>query len=141
MFSYRTKTVRDRAWFVRLYGEIKRGDYRPYRLTNHALYRLTNHALSHLYHKNSVDLAYDGVSRAKDWVSVDCGIIFNVARLCCYFCFLSSTVDKMHVSYVICIVLVAGKQYLFHFYINSRPRIYSCQNSLVTILICALHIM
>ena len=40
--------VRDRAWFVRLYGEITpelyRGDYRPY--------RRTNHALSHLYHNN-----------------------------------------------------------------------------------------
>ena len=39
-------TMRDRAWFVRLYGEIipelERGDYRPYRRTNHALY--------HLYH-------------------------------------------------------------------------------------------
>ena len=38
--------VRDRAWFVRLYGEIilelYRGDYRPY--------RRTNHAQSHLYH-------------------------------------------------------------------------------------------
>ena len=25
----------------------------------------------------SVDLAHDGVSRVKDWVSVDCGTMFN----------------------------------------------------------------
>ena len=42
--------LRDRAWFVRLYGEIIpelwRGDYRPY--------RRTNNALSHLYHNNHI---------------------------------------------------------------------------------------
>ena len=57
------KYVKDRAWFVRLYGEIipelKRGDNRPHRRTNHAL--------------SSVDLAYYGISLAKDWVSGDCG--------------------------------------------------------------------
>ena len=40
-------------------------DYRPY--------RRTNHALSHCTTITSVDLAHYGVSRAKDWVSVDCG--------------------------------------------------------------------
>ena len=60
--SSEIKNVRDRAWFVRLYGEIII-DYRPY--------RRTNHALSHLYHNNQCR-PY-GVSRAKDWVSVDCG--------------------------------------------------------------------
>ena len=29
----------------------------------------------------SVDLAYYGVSRAKDWVSVDCGTLYNICRL------------------------------------------------------------
>ena len=61
--------VGDRAWVVRLYGEIipelQRGDYRPY--------RRTNHTLSHLYHNNQFRPAHYGVSRAKDWVSVDCG--------------------------------------------------------------------
>ena len=38
-------------------------------------FRCTNHALSHLYTITSVDLAQYGVSRAKDWVSVDCGTI------------------------------------------------------------------
>ena len=28
----------------------------------------------------SVDLAHYGVSRAKDWVSVDCGITLNVIK-------------------------------------------------------------
>ena len=39
-------------------------------------YRRTNHALSHLYHGNQCNqcrLAHYGVSRDKDWVSVDCG--------------------------------------------------------------------
>ena len=56
--------------FVRLNGEIiselYRGDYRPYRRTNHALTCITI---------TSVDLAHYGVSRAKVWVSVDCGTI------------------------------------------------------------------
>ena len=51
------------------YGEIipelKRGDYRPY--------RRTNHALSHCTTITIVDFAHYGVSRAKDWVLVDCG--------------------------------------------------------------------
>ena len=57
--------VRDRTWFVRLYRqiipELKRGDYRPY--------KRTNHALSHLYH----DI------QGKDCVSVDCGTKSNIA--------------------------------------------------------------
>ena len=52
-----------------LYGEIipelKRGDYQPY--------RHTNHALSHLYHAIQSNLAYYRVSCAKDWISVNCG--------------------------------------------------------------------
>ena len=50
--------VRDRARFVRLYGEII-----PSFLTCTII--------------SSVDLARYGVSRAKDWVSVDCGTIEN----------------------------------------------------------------
>ena len=42
-----------------------RWDYRPY--------MRTNHALSHLYNDIQCGLAHYGVSRAKDWVSVDCG--------------------------------------------------------------------
>ena len=61
---------------MRLYGElipelklgVKLGDYRPY--------RLANHALSHLYMISSVDLAHYRVSRAKDWVSV--GSWYNI---------------------------------------------------------------
>ena len=54
--------MRDRSWFVRLYGEIilelKRGDYQPY--------RRINHALSHLYHNNNYRPLYYGVFRAID---------------------------------------------------------------------------
>ena len=50
---------------MRLYGEIIPGDYRPY--------RRTNYTLSHLYHNNQCRPSTLGVSRAKDWVSVDCG--------------------------------------------------------------------
>ena len=57
---------------MRLYGELipelKLGDYRPY--------RLANHALSHLYMISSVDLAHYRVSRAKNWVSV--GSWYNI---------------------------------------------------------------
>ena len=53
--------VRDRAWFVRLYGEIidRTGAQTMLYLTCTTITR--------------VDLAHYGVSRAKDWVSVDCG--------------------------------------------------------------------
>ena len=54
-------------WIVRLFGEIihehRQVDYRSYRRTNYALSPLIC----------SVGLAHYGVSRAKDWVSVDCG--------------------------------------------------------------------
>ena len=50
---------------MRLYGEIipelQRGDYRPYMLC---------HTWSMI---SSADLAHYGVSRAKDWISVNCG--------------------------------------------------------------------
>ena len=46
--------------------ELKLGDYRPYRRTNHAL----SHFCTMI---SSVDLAHYGVSHAKDWVSLDCG--------------------------------------------------------------------
>ena len=48
-----------------------RRDYRQYRRTNHAFY-LTCTMIS------SVDIAYYGVSRAKDWVSVNCCTIFFI---------------------------------------------------------------
>ena len=54
--------VRDRAWFVRLYGEIIID-----RAGAQTMLYLTCTMIS------SVDLAHYGVSRAKDWVSVDCG--------------------------------------------------------------------
>ena len=60
--------VRDRAWFVPLYGDNPRAlarDYRPY--------RRTNHALSHLYHNIQCRPAHFGVFLAKDRVFVDCG--------------------------------------------------------------------
>ena len=44
---------------------VRRDNYRPYRRTN-MLY-LTCTTIT------SVDLPHYGVSRAKDWVSVDCG--------------------------------------------------------------------
>ena len=53
--------VRDRAWFVRLYGEIIdcTGAQTMLYLTCTTI--------------TSVDLAHYGVSRDKDWVSMDCG--------------------------------------------------------------------
>ena len=53
--------VRDRAWFVRLYGEIidRTGAQTVLYLTCTTI--------------TSVDLAHYGVSRVKDWVSGDCG--------------------------------------------------------------------
>ena len=71
--------MRDRAWFIRLYGEIihelKSADYRPY--------RRTNHALSHSYMILSVDLAHYGTSCAKDLGirGLDCTIKFVVLSL------------------------------------------------------------
>ena len=48
-----------------VYAPLRRDNYRPYRRTN-MLY-LTCTTIT------SVDLAHYGVSRAKDWISVDCG--------------------------------------------------------------------
>ena len=60
--------VRDTAWFVCLYGEIipklKRGDKSTVQGHKTMLY-LTCTMIS------SIDLAHYGVSRAKDWVSMD----------------------------------------------------------------------
>ena len=53
--------MRDRAWFVRLYGEIID------RTGAQTMLHLTCTMIS------SVDFAHYRVSRAKDWVSVDCG--------------------------------------------------------------------
>ena len=53
--------MRDRAWFVRLYGEIID------RTGAQTMLYLTCTMIS------SVDFARYRVSRAKDWVSVDCG--------------------------------------------------------------------
>ena len=59
--------VRDRAWFVRMYGEIID------RTVAQTMLYLTCTTIS------SVDLAQYGVSLAKDWVSVECGTrVFNV---------------------------------------------------------------
>ena len=54
--------VRDRAWFVRLYGKII-----PELKGAQTMLCLTCTMIS------SVDLAQNGVSHAKDWVSVNCG--------------------------------------------------------------------
>ena len=62
---------------MRLYGEIipelKRGDYRPY--------RCTNHALSHLYHNKQCRPCTLRNISAKDWVSVNCGTIYSESSL------------------------------------------------------------
>ena len=55
----------DRAWFVRLYGEIID------RTGAQTMLYLTCTTIT------SVDLAHYGASRAKNWVSVDCGTILN----------------------------------------------------------------
>ena len=55
--------VRDRAWFVRLYGEIID------RTGAQTILYLTCPMIS------SVDLVHYRVSRAEDWVSVDCGTV------------------------------------------------------------------
>ena len=57
--------VRDRAWFVHLYGELI-GEIIDLSGAQTMLY-LTCTTIT------SVDLAHYGVSRAKDWVSVSCG--------------------------------------------------------------------
>ena len=53
----------DRAWFVRLYGEIIPELYTGAQ----TMLSLTCTTIT------SVDLAHYRVSRAKDWISVDCG--------------------------------------------------------------------
>ena len=65
--------VRDRAWLVRLYGETiidRTGAQTMLYLTYTTITR--------------VDLAHYGVSRAKDWVSVDCGTMFKYSATRCY---------------------------------------------------------
>ena len=61
--------VRDRAWFVRLYGEIIPELYRGIidRTGAQTMLYLTCTMIF------SVDLAHYGVSRVKDWVSGDYG--------------------------------------------------------------------
>ena len=56
--------MRDRAWFVRLYREIIID-----RTGAQTMLYLTCTTIT------SVDFAHYGLSRAKDWVSVDCGTI------------------------------------------------------------------
>ena len=58
--------MRDRPWFVRLYGEIISSGIIDFTGAQTMLY-LTCITIT------SVDLAHYRVSRAKDWVSVDCG--------------------------------------------------------------------
>ena len=61
--------VRDRAWFVRLYGEIIPSFSEG--IIDHigaqTLLYLTCTTIT------SVDLAHHGMSRAKNWVSMNCG--------------------------------------------------------------------
>ena len=61
--------MRDRAWFVRLYGEIIPS------FSEGIIDRTGAQTMLYLTCTTiiSVDLAHYGVSRAKDWVSVDCG--------------------------------------------------------------------
>ena len=61
--------VRDRAWFVRLYGEIIPSFSEGIidRTGTQTILYLTCTTIT------SVNLAHYGVPRAKDWVSVDCG--------------------------------------------------------------------
>ena len=61
--------VRDRAWFVRLHGEIipSYSERIIDRTGAQTMLYLTCSMIS------SVDLAHYGVSRAEDWVSVVCG--------------------------------------------------------------------
>ena len=63
--------MRDTAWFVRLYGEIvpSFSEGISDRTGAQTILYLTCTTIT------SVDLAHYGVSRAKDWVSVDCGTI------------------------------------------------------------------
>ena len=58
--------MRDKAWFVRLYGEII-SDGIIDRTGAQTMLYLTCTTIT------NVDLVHYGVSRAKDWVSVDCG--------------------------------------------------------------------
>ena len=60
-----------RAWFVRLYGKIIPSFSEGIidRTGAQTMLYLTCITIT------SVDLAHYGVSRAKDWVSVDCGTI------------------------------------------------------------------
>ena len=63
---------------MRLYEEIiKLGDYRPYR--RQTMLYLTYTTIT------SVDLAHYGVSRAKDWVSVDCGTRATYIQILCIY--------------------------------------------------------
>ena len=74
--AYHFYTNRDRAWFVLLYGEIIPSFSEEIidSAGAQAMLYLTCTMISR------VDLAHNGVSRAKDWVSVDCGILtpFNI---------------------------------------------------------------
>ena len=58
--------MRDRAWFVRSYGETIID-----RIGAQKMLYLTCTTIT------SVDFAHYGVSRAKDWIYVDCGTNYN----------------------------------------------------------------
>ena len=59
----------------------------------------------------SVDLAHYGVSRAKDWVSVDCGtILICVSHICP---FLNISVVQLHRGSASCISLCLCFNFLF----------------------------
>ena len=64
----RRKHVRDRAWFVRQYGEMISSGIID-RTGSQTMLYLTCTTIT------NVDLTHYGVSHAKDWVSVDCGTI------------------------------------------------------------------
>ena len=66
-----TYQVRDRAWFVRLYGEII-PSFSVGIIDRTGAQTMLNLTCTTI---TSVDLAHYGVSRAKDWVSVDYGTI------------------------------------------------------------------
>ena len=80
LLSFVLFLLRDSAWFVRLYGEIIQSFSEGIidRTGAQTMLYLTCTMIS------SVDLAHYGVSRAKDWVSVDCGtsIILMIFVIC-----------------------------------------------------------
>ena len=69
--------MRERAWLVRLYGEII--PFSEGIIDRTGIQTIRYHTCTMI---SSVDLAHYGVSRAKDWVSVDCGTSCVTCKLC-----------------------------------------------------------